>query len=160
MAKMHRLPSKKILVPLAVVLAVILAFIAWWRSWALGHIVARATYQGNIADYHLTVREIPASSFPGYMLLGDAGDYRYQCELRFRGRIPITSCTFFWDSYRPKRIGIHWPRKEQFTIAFDDLHVVRCTWWYGCRAEWTRVGPGNTRVQPDAAITGDGGEDG
>ncbi len=149
---MHRFRSKKILVPLAVLLVLLLGAILWWMSWTRGRIVAAKTYAGRGSAYRLTVREIPASASPPYMLMGDLADYRYYCELTFKGRIPITSCTFFWDSLRPKRIAIDWARKDYFTIVFDGLNVIECRWDYGCRAEWGRVRLANPRMRSDASL--------
>ena len=134
--------QSKIIVASLIMSALLSVVLVRWQLWARGRIVARSEFRENRSgfdyQYDLTVREIPTTTNPIYFFT-DAAGYRYHCEVRFRNRIPATSCTFFFDSYRPEQIRITWPRREYFMIAFDNEVTAECNWHYGSRAVWEKT---------------------
>jgi len=128
----------KIAIVAAISLPIFL-FAAVWLFWARGTVVASSEFTHGIHTYHLTVRKIPASSFPLYMFIRDIADYRYHCQVTFR-RIPVTSCTFFWDSFAPDTVEIDWQEHYYFRIRFPPVDTVECRYSYGGYANWRRIG--------------------
>ena len=117
----------------------ILLFAAVWSYWARGTVVASSEFTHGTNTYRLTVRKIPASSFPLYMFIDDVADYRYHCQVTFR-QIPVTSCTFFWDSFTPDAVEIDRQEPYYFRIRFAPVDTVECRYIYGDGANWQRIG--------------------
>jgi hypothetical protein len=111
--------------------------------WSKGTIVAQSEFtvsrQSFTATYQVIIKEIPSQNLLPYFLFQNSTDYRYQCEVRFRNRMPVTSSTFGFDSYRPKNVSIYWPRKNYLAVLFDDEAAVECDWSFGGTTRWGQV---------------------